>query len=89
MTRDEFKRWMQIHETAFPELSVWLDRQDDDQSQRILELWYEALAPVDYYSALDATKRMIAGSIDHPGRFDLSRLPATILRHTPRMPSNA
>jgi hypothetical protein len=83
MTREEFKNWLTLHEAAFPEVSVWLDRQETRASQFILDLWAEALELVTYDDAVHCTKLMIGGKVDHPGRFDISRLPGTIVRNTP------
>lgn len=87
MNRQEFKRWSEFHCDAFPEVDDWLNSRKDpdhpEQPPKVLDYWFEALSLVRFEDAMACTRLMLAGRVDHPNRFEISRLPGAIVKNTP------
>lgn len=79
MTKSEFNKWLEFHQSVFPEVTDWLEQ----RPETVMVAWKEALSRVRYEDAMACTRKMLAGQVDHPNRFEISRLPAAIVRNTP------
>lgn len=83
MTDEEFSRWLQHHQAAYPSLSDWLarvTRQTDGEAtttpEAIMACWANILADVPYDAAIAATDAMARGDEEEPRGYD--RHPAAI-----------
>lgn len=77
MTEIEFEEWFKFHSSVFPEVVEWLAGK---QAKLILAEWAKAMSRTPLKSAMDCTRKMIAGEIEHPNKFEISRLPAIACR---------
>lgn len=83
MTRNEFDEWLKFHSTMFPEVKEWLDKRPIHQ---IVEEWSKAMGRTRLKDAMQCTRKMISGEIEHPNSFEISSLPGLICRSCPRQP---
>lgn len=86
MTTEEFDIWFKAHRLAFPELSEWLRASED--AAAVIAMWREVLGNISLANAKSVTARMLSGSLEHPDRWNCSKLPGIVLANTPkRLPS--
>lgn len=81
MTRPEFDDWIVFHQDIFPEVADWVRGRN---AVVIFDVWFEAMTGISAADATACSKRMVAGSVEHPNRFEISRLPAAIIAGCPR-----
>lgn len=77
MTEIEFEDWFKFHSSVFPEVVEWLTGK---QAKLILAEWAKAMSRTPLNAAMDCTRKMVSGEIEHPNKFDTSRLPAIVCR---------
>jgi hypothetical protein len=81
MTLDDFRLWLADFRFRFPTTDAWV-RADHgaDQLQQMIRSWFEVFATLPLEAAMEATKGIQAGELEHWGR-NSDLIPATIRRH--------
>lgn len=82
MNTDEFNTWISAHRVAFPEVKLWFA--DNEDPKAAMAMWRDILSSVSLENASRVTRRMLAGEIEHPDRWNISRLPGAVLANSPR-----
>lgn len=77
MTQKEFDEWLEFHCDVFPEVQIWLQGRNLDL---IIEEWAKAMSRTPLDAAMNCTRKMVSGEIEHPNKFEISRLPAIVCR---------
>ena len=65
MTSSEFREWLELHQTLFPAVGVWLQGQSD--KSLLLDEWAAVLRNVSFASCKAATRAILSGQCETKG----------------------
>lgn len=77
MTQIEFNQWLKFHCQFFPQVTEWLSGKP---LAMITEEWARAMANTSLEDAMNCTRKMISGEMDHPNRFETHSLIAVVCK---------